>query len=306
VSEKKYLSRNVKRENDLQYGDWPLTADVRRDFILNSNAYDTDPSLKIGMDIWEKAAERFDAFKNGRVFDGGASTAYFIEKLLERGHGINNEVVGIDTQAEPFYMVEERLAKKFGHRNLVLKEGDVTKIDYPDNWFQATSGQYVIYHVPRSDKFLSELHRVSEPSGHTILASREPEHLGNSYSMARILAKAKNATMPDENFYSHYSFTKLVETLDQSPKYKVIDVVEQMEDRGVEPNDEGWQQILGVVLSYLPLMKKPNGRQLRYSEVISYAETQLRQDCFESFAADCGGQFPELIRQGFVVAEVIK
>lgn len=300
-----YLARNVKKENESQYDQWPLSADVRRYIYLNYAISPEDRAKGLKpRDIWAEAAERFDSVIGGRIVDIGASSGYFIEKLLERGHRGQSEIIGLDSAAEHFPVLETFLKRKFGHEALSLIEGDAQRLSsIPDKFAQAASGLFIAYHLPRPHNLFAETHRIVEQGGPVLFGARNVDNLTNAWRMAQMTAKAHNAVMPAQNFYTHFSLNHLIESVDRSKLFKLVEIIPQEQDIFIPSDQEGWLDVKAVVLSYLSLMQDMHsGQQLRHEDVDRYLESDIR-DYFESLAAFCGGYFPDKLSQGIVVAQ---
>ena len=80
------------------------------------------------------------------------------------------EVHGIDME-ESQIALARAAAEAGGHANATFHVGDVTKLPFEDNFFDAAHCHAVLMHVPDTTAVLSEVKRVLKPGG--IIAARE-------------------------------------------------------------------------------------------------------------------------------------
>ena len=298
----------MHRETRDQYGSWPLTADARRYLYLK---YAISPAKQESgdkpKDIWKEAAAQLDPVIGGRIVDIGASSGYFIEKLLQRGHRQQSEIIGIDKAASHFPVLEDWLKDRYSHPSLWLREGDAAGLNIESNSADAATGLFLAYHMPRPHRLFSEIHRIVKPGGLVIFSGRSVDNLTNLWTTAQIVAKQHDAVMPQSNFYSHFPFDKLYEAIDQSKKFKVVEVREQKGSIFIPATQEGWEDFRDGVLSYMPLMRhSQTQKQFRYGEIKDFLNEDIRSRYFESLAAQYNNYFPDRLHQGFVVAENVK
>jgi SAM-dependent methyltransferase len=303
------LPRNVRKENEQQYGNWPLTADARRYLYLK---YAGDPRQREAdeqpRDVWAEAADMLDPAVGGRIVDIGASSGYFIEKLLQSGHRGKSEITGIDKAAGHFPFLEESLRTRYDHPNLWLRYGDAERlVDIPGSFAQAASALFIPYHIPRPHRLFSEAHRIVEPGGRILYSSRGTENLTNLWHIAQITAQQHDAIMPPDNFYKHFPLEQLIKALDDSKRSRIIDINIQDDSLYIPATQEGWEDFKEGIISYLPLMRrKRDSRQLSHDEISEFLETEVRANYFESLAKETGGYFPDRVIQGIVTVENIK
>ena len=80
------------------------------------------------------------------------------------------EVHGIDMEESQIALARSA-AEAGGHANATFHVGDVTKLPFEDNFFDAAHCHAVLMHVPDTAAALAEVKRVLKPGG--IIAARE-------------------------------------------------------------------------------------------------------------------------------------
>jgi len=102
-------------------------------------------------------------FNGTKIFDAGCgfgSIAIEIAKAYPK-----TEITGIDL-AEPLLKIGQNLIKEESlEKQIILKKGDVQKIDYPDNTFDLVINSYLLHIVENSVKMLNEIERITKPGG---------------------------------------------------------------------------------------------------------------------------------------------
>ena len=108
--------------------------------------------------------ELFDK-ERGRYLDAGCGTGDFIQALLERG----GEVFAVDDAAEMIRRTEARFSSLENASMLHLCVADVTKLDFPESYFDAVIGVGLIEYLSQDEPALEELYRVLKPGGILII-----------------------------------------------------------------------------------------------------------------------------------------
>jgi len=108
--------------------------------------------------------------KLGRVLDVGCGPGVMVNAVLERGGSFE----GRDLSPE---MVAES-NQKFGHLpNVNFKEGDIEKIDLPDESCDQVLAMAVIEYLSSPDKALAEIARVLKPGGVAVITIPKRRHI---------------------------------------------------------------------------------------------------------------------------------
>ncbi|MFQ5649765.1 MAG: class I SAM-dependent methyltransferase [bacterium] len=146
----------------------------------------------------------FDQFlgsSNARILEGGCGFGAWCEWFRKRGH----EIVGIEYDKD---IVAQ--ARKF-KPDVAVELGDITRLDYPDNSFDAYISLGVIEHFEHGpEQALREAHRVLKPGGLvfittpwlTVLRRSIAHPIRNLYFLKRKLKR-------QPNYFWEYRFTKM-------------------------------------------------------------------------------------------------
>lgn len=182
--------------------------------IEYANQRDTKKSLKYR--LWRRTFEVISAINNyvvsGKttILDLGTADGRMLQKI--KNQYPESKCFGIEYNKE---------LAQFAHKNypgLVILQGDIQFIDYPDNFFDVAIATAVIEHVPEPAKAISEAKRVLKPGGIIILSTPDPfwEHIASKIGLLN----------PEQ----HNEVMKLKQlcSLIQSAGFEVIDVYKFM------------------------------------------------------------------------------
>ncbi|WP_230533479.1 class I SAM-dependent methyltransferase [Microvirga roseola] len=101
-------------------------------------------------------------------------------KVLEAGVGTglslgyypsHAEVYGVDLSKDMLRRAQDKVEKRGLTHVKSLQVGDVTRLDFPDETFDAVTAQFIITLVPEPETALSECARVLKPGGEIVLAN---------------------------------------------------------------------------------------------------------------------------------------
>jgi len=109
--------------------------------------------------VFKRAAHLLSQYKGkGRLLDVGTGLGFFPAEMKSRGW----EAMGVEISKKAM----DYARNVFG---LTVHPGPVEKIGFPDNYFDAITGFYVIEHLPDPMAFLKECHRILKPGGLLLL-----------------------------------------------------------------------------------------------------------------------------------------
>jgi SAM-dependent methyltransferase len=109
--------------------------------------------------VFKKAANLIQQYKEkGELLDVGSGFGFFLSEMKNRGW----DVTGIEISQKAM----DYSRNVFG---LTIHPGPMEKVGFPDNYFDAVTGFYVIEHLPYPMVFLRECHRILKPGGLLLL-----------------------------------------------------------------------------------------------------------------------------------------
>lgn len=116
-----------------------------------------------------------------RVLDAGCGAGYPITKFISESF----ETIGVDISDEQIRLAKENVPKATFIRQ------DMTKIDYPDEYFGGIICYYAIFHIPREEHFdlLKNFHRMLKPKGVAFIVfsmGDDPEYINDDFFGAKM------------------------------------------------------------------------------------------------------------------------
>lgn len=114
-----------------------------------------------------RLAEVLDPRPGERVLEVGPGTAHYtldVARAIAPGGG---RLDAYDLQPEMLATVERR-AREAGVDNVVCRQGDATRLPYPDDAFDAVFMVTVLGEIPDQDAALREVRRVLRPGGRAV------------------------------------------------------------------------------------------------------------------------------------------
>jgi SAM-dependent methyltransferase len=109
--------------------------------------------------VFKKAANLIQQYKEkGELLDVGSGFGFFLSEMKNRGW----DVTGIEISQKAMDYARDVLG-------LTIHPGPLEKANFPDNYFDAVTGFYVIEHLPYPMVFLRECHRILKPGGLLLL-----------------------------------------------------------------------------------------------------------------------------------------
>ena len=123
--------------------------------------------LSFGIDIkWRKKAVRATGLELGESALDAACGTGDLSFALKRAAGPEGSIVGVDFTPE---MVELAKAKAAKHGDVSFEEGDVTKLRFADDAFDAATISFGIRNVDDPVQGLREMRRVVRPDGRVVV-----------------------------------------------------------------------------------------------------------------------------------------
>jgi 2-polyprenyl-3-methyl-5-hydroxy-6-metoxy-1,4-benzoquinol methylase len=102
--------------------------------------------------------------QNKVVLDIGCGAGYGSDQLICAGA---KKVYGVDYIAHSIVYCQAH----HRHRNLFFRQGDITRLDFDDNYFDQICAFEVIEHIKNYREAIGELHRVLKPGGLLIIST---------------------------------------------------------------------------------------------------------------------------------------
>ncbi len=113
--------------------------------------------------IFHRAATLLEKYKkDGRVLDVGTGFGFFLAEMKKRGW----DAVGVEISGKAIDYARNVLG-------VTVHPGPAEKAGFPDDYFDAVTGFYVIEHLPHPLAFLRECRRILKPGG--LLLLRYPD-----------------------------------------------------------------------------------------------------------------------------------
>lgn len=97
--------------------------------------------------------------KNPQILELGCGTGILSNYLLKKNTRLN--IVGLDISPAAIAIANGKLKK---YKNARFEVGDVLRLNYPDNYFDAVIGNSILHHVPM-DVVCAQIKRVLKPGG---------------------------------------------------------------------------------------------------------------------------------------------
>ncbi len=104
----------------------------------------------------------YDMARPGRVLDIGFGNGYLLEKLAQKG---NAQFCGVDISPDMVRQAAKRNAEAIAEGRLELREGDVSRLPYPDGHFDFIYTVNTVYFWPDFEKGHREVLRTLRPGG---------------------------------------------------------------------------------------------------------------------------------------------
>src|SRR4030043_1604825 len=109
--------------------------------------------------IFHRAAHLLQQYSEaGRLLDVGTGFGFFLAEMKKRGW----DVTGVEISQKAMDYARDVLG-------LTIHPGPLEKARFPDDYFDAVTGFYVIEHLPYPMAFLRECHRILKPGGLLLL-----------------------------------------------------------------------------------------------------------------------------------------
>jgi SAM-dependent methyltransferase len=96
--------------------------------------------------------------REGRLLDVGTGFGFFLAEMKKRGW----DVTGVEISQKAIDYARDILG-------LDIHPGPLEKANFPDHYFDAVTGFYIIEHLPHPMDFLRECHRILKPGGLLLL-----------------------------------------------------------------------------------------------------------------------------------------
>ncbi|TQD27263.1 class I SAM-dependent methyltransferase [Methanolobus vulcani] len=112
-------------------------------------------------------------FNQGRILDIGCGPGVITYSLLLQGH----EVWGVDVSESMIKEASERIEQTEFKQKAHFSVGDITSLDFPDNYFDAVICSGVLEYLENDDKALKEIYRVLKFEGVAIFGVPKPRKI---------------------------------------------------------------------------------------------------------------------------------
>jgi len=114
---------------------------------------------KMMRSVFRRAAALLEPFRrDGKLLDVGTGFGFFLSEMKNQGW----DAVGVEISPKAIDYARDVLG-------LTVYPGPAEKVGFPDNYFDAVTGFYVIEHLPDPLAFLRECYRILKPGGVLLL-----------------------------------------------------------------------------------------------------------------------------------------
>lgn len=132
---------------------------------IYGGAYGGPDARKVALEAVREARPR-------RVLEVGCGWGEFAERLARE---LGADVVAID--------LSPRMVELARARGVDARFGDVQQVPFADGEFDCAVANWMLYHVPDTDRGLAELARVLRPGGRLIAVTNGLRHLGELWDL---------------------------------------------------------------------------------------------------------------------------
>lgn len=334
--QEKFLSRNVKRETDEHYrGGWPVNADARRFLYLKyanypreiADARNEEYKEIEPKNMWQEIAQVIiDEFGDGQDkigIDVGASSGYFIDRLLNSGY--RGAIVGVDIETGHQQFLHQQTMLEHPGANVLFGEANATSLreirvrDDDENVVNTLKIKsdsvdfltelFVLYHVGDYEAAYRAAHRVLKPGGLAVFSGRHPWNQEAIWNLGAVIAQEYNVK-PPTSFYLHHSVDDMERYLQDSSRFELLDVVPQANHIWIPSKDEageqGWLSVK-MALASLPYgTHRLTGKSIVNKKFLDYLDAVIKPEHFDANAEANNGFYIDTMIQSYFVCRAIK
>lgn len=120
--------------------------------------------------------------KGSKILEAGCGTGNYVISLAKMGH----KPIGLEIDRERVKIAKNYM-KKYGLNEKIIFEGNLTKIPFKDEEFDAIFCHGVIEHIPDSEVAVKEMTRVLKRGGHAMISV--PNRY-TSFTLSKVLLQA--------------------------------------------------------------------------------------------------------------------
>jgi SAM-dependent methyltransferase len=257
---------DVRRQSSSQYESiWHGYADARRALY----PYEVSPwENREPYNIWEDMADHLNPETATKIVDIGTNDGYFHGIL--RHKGFKGEFIGIDIEGKDLPIVEHIAKQRYRQYETNFLVGDAQNLRTvieTSSTPRATAG-FLVYHVPKPGKVISEMHRILEPDGIGVVSTRGIANQLDTWQVAGVVAHSNGFAFPQELYapgqfksgvpverisvYSHFGIEQTRSALASSPKFQLVHEHIQDRDLWIKADNVGFYNYSRAIESLLP------------------------------------------------------
>jgi ubiquinone/menaquinone biosynthesis C-methylase UbiE len=237
--------------------------------------FDDEP-LSFWARIGRRTIERLEVPSGASVLDVGCGTGASALPAAEE-IGPHGEVIGVDL-AERLLKIGRQKAKKKGLTNIKFVTGDMERLDYPDNRFDAVVSVFSIFFVADMVKQVRELWRMVRPRGRLAITTWGPRMFEPGTSIWwNTVREVRPDLVPTESPWARITEPQGLQNLMREAGIVDVNIVPESSQQMLRSPEDWWTIVLGSGFRWTVEQLGSDAEQVR---AINLA--QIREGCIQA------------------------
>ncbi len=197
-----------------------------------------------------KTVEKLSLRPGYRVLDVGSGSG---ASAIPAAHivGTEGKVIAVDLSAKLLRLAENK-AEEFHLSNIEFKLGDMSRLEYPDESFDAVICVFAIFFIPDMEKQLSELWRMVKPGGQLAITTWGPDFFEPVYRKWKdILQGIRPDLYTEFNPWDRISDIESLRQLMIDGGTANVEVVAETGEQSLSSPEDWWTVALGPGLRWV-------------------------------------------------------